>query len=164
MLVETVVAAAVLIATLAGVAQLFVQSARTAMESRRAPIVLAAAESKLEQLLALAWTYDAGGAPLSDRASDTSADPPAPAGGTGLSISPADSLTRASPGYMDYLDASGGSLGTTPVAGVVFARRWLIQPGPSLDVLQLRVCVNRVSGAEPELPPEVCLGTARARR
>lgn len=149
---------------MAGLAHLFVQSARLAAAARRAPVALAAAASKLEQLLALSWTYDAAGASRSDYASDTSVDPPAVSGGTGLAVSPADTLARASPGYVDYLNAAGSSLSDTPAADAVFSRRWLVQAGPGLETLQLRVCVVRLSGTDVEPPPEACVGTVRVRR
>jgi hypothetical protein len=165
-LIESVVASALTIATLAGVTQLFLQAAWMTADARRAPIALAAAESKLEQLLALSWTYDASGAALSDERSDTSVDPPSAAGGAGLTVSPADSLSRASPGYVDYLDIYGHSLGSAPASGAIFGRRWLIQPLPAapLDVRILRVCVLRLSGSGADPPPEVCLATLRTRR
>lgn len=164
--IESIVASALTITTLASVTHLFLQSAQATADARRAPIVLAAAESKLEQLRALSWTYDAAGAAVSDEQSDTSVDPPAPGGGTGLAVSPGDSLSRASPGYVDYLDRDGRSLGSTPVAGALFSRRWWIQPLPAapLDARLLRVCVGRLSGNDVEPPPDVCLGTARVRR
>jgi prepilin-type N-terminal cleavage/methylation domain-containing protein len=164
-LIESIVASAVLIATLAGLTYLFLQGAQIAAQARRAPVALAAASSKLDQLLALAWTYDATGAPLSDVASDTSRDPPAPNGGTGLSLSPADSLSRPAAGFVDYVNERGRSLGSAPVPGAIFTRRWLIRPWPaSPDSLLLRVCVVRMAGSDAEPPPEVCLGTARVRR
>lgn len=166
-LVESVVAAAILMTALAGIAHLFVQSARTTARGRRAPVVLAAAQGKIEQLLGLAWSYDAAGAPRSDTTADTSAEPPLPTGGTGLSTSPADSLSLSIPGFVDYLSGAGRPLGATPTPGAVFMRRWRIRPlaaAPS-DGLVLRVCVWRfgptaTGGSE----PEVCLGTARMRR
>lgn len=165
-LIESIVAAALLSVTLAGLAPLFLQAARSAADGRRAPVALAAASSKLEQLLALSWTYDASGAPLSDVASDTSRDPPAPAGGTGLSVSPTNSLSRSADGFVDYLDTSGRSVGSTPATGAVFSRRWLISPWPSAtsDALLIRVCIVRLAGTGSDPPPEVCLGTARVRR
>jgi len=165
-LVESIVASMVLIVAIAGLAPLFVQSARSAADGRRTPVTLAAASSKLEQLLALAWTYDLSGMPVSDLTADTSRDPPAPGGGTGLSLSPDDSLTRAAPGFVDYIDGSGRSVGPTPGNGALYSRRWLIQPWPgaSSDVLVIRVCVVRITGTDVDLPPEVCLGTARMRQ
>lgn len=165
-LIESIVASAVLIATLAGLTYLFLQGAQIAAQGRRAPVALAAASSKLDQLLALAWTYDASGAPLSDLSSDTSRDPPAPGGGTGLSSSPVDSLSRPAAGFVDYLNARGRSVGSTPAAEALFTRRWRIRPWPaaSADALLLRVCVVRIGGAGADPPPEVCLGTARVRR
>lgn len=164
-LVESVVAAAVVVTTLAGLLYLFVQSAETTARMRRAPVALAAASSKLEQLLALTWTYDAAGAPLSDLSSDTSRDPPAPSGGTGLSTSSPDALARASPGFVDYLNDAGRSLGSTLVTGAKFSRRWSIQPvsASASDGLRLEACVVRIAGGV-DPPPEVCLATARVRR
>lgn len=165
-LIESVVASAVLITTLVGLTQLFLQAAQITAQARRAPVALAAAASKLDQLLALEWGYDASGAPVSDFGSDTSHDPPTPAGGAGLSISPADSLSRPTGGYVDYLNDRGRSLGPTPTPGSFFTRRWRIRPWPasSSDALLLRVCIVRIAGTDVDPPPEVCLGTARVRR
>jgi prepilin-type N-terminal cleavage/methylation domain-containing protein len=166
-LIESVVASAVLVVTLAGLASLFVQSAHSAANGRRAPVALAAAASKLDQLLALDWTYDASGTPLSDLTRDTSRDPPAASGGTGLSLSPEDSLARDTAGFVDYITGDGGSVGSTPAAGALLARRWRIRPWPGADAdaLLIRVCVTRTIGGNSGDPmPEVCLGTARVRR
>lgn len=165
-LIESLIASAVLIATLAGLTYLFLQAAQLAAQARRAPVALAAASSKLDQLLALAWTYDVAGLPFSDVSSDTSRDPPASGGGTGLLVSPADSLSRPTPGFVDYVNERGRSLGSTPAPGAIFTRRWRVRPWPaaSSDALLLRVCVVRMAGGDIDPPPEVCLGTARVRR
>lgn len=161
-LIEAVVAAALVATAVAGMAPLLVQGGRAAADERRAPVALAAAAAKLEQLLALTWTYDAAGTPIGDLTSDTSAEPPAPVGGTGLSPSPPDSLTRSVSGYVDYLDPAGRSVGSVPAAGAVYARRWRVRPGGMDGMLDLRVCVLRLP--EGHGPPEVCLATARGRR
>lgn len=165
-LIEAVIAAAVTITTLAGLAQLLLHVARMATDARRAPIVLAAASSKLEQLLALTFTADVAGVPITDQTSDTGHDPPEPSGGTGLSTSPDDSLSRDTPGFVDYLSQDGAPLGPAPAAGAMFARRWRIRASPSAgaDALALAVCVVRLTGAAGDPPPEVCLNTARSRR
>jgi type II secretory pathway pseudopilin PulG len=166
-LVESVVAAAILMTAIAGIAHLFVQSARTTARGRRAPVVLAAAQAKIEQLLGLAWGYDAAGAPRSDTTSDTSVEPPRPTGGTGLSPSPAESLSLSIPGFVDYVSGAGRPLGATPTTDTVFVRRWRISPLASAlsDGLVLRVCVWRFARASTGgSEPEVCLGTARIRR
>ncbi len=167
-LIEALVALGLLVTAVAGLGQLFVQSAALARQTRNAAVVLAAAEAKLEQLRALVWSYDSTGGVVSDLETDTSVVPPAPSGGTGLGAAPGDSLDDNFVGYVDYLDETGRSLGTgaTAVADASYARRWHIAPlQASPDVLGIQVCVvprSRIDAAPNAA--DVCLCTARARR
>jgi hypothetical protein len=67
-----------------------------------------------------------------DTTSDTASLVEPSAGGTGLSQSPADSLERDVPGYVDYADRFGRVLGSPggagPPEGTEFVRRWAIHP------------------------------------
>ena len=100
-------------------------------------------------------------------------DPPR-AGGSGLTPSPGSSLARDTPGYVDYLDASGRWVGTgaAPPPGTVYVRRWavVIHSAGRDDLRVLHVVVMslstalRLSGAfRPEAPGVTWLATLRAR-
>ncbi len=154
-LIEVLVASALMVVALAGLAQLAVASVLAGDGSRAVTLAAVLASQKIEQLRALAWTVDAAGAPVSDTATDTSRSPERPAGGTGLAPSPPDALLEDTSGYCDYLDGHGRSLGggSRPPAGTVFVRRWSIQPLAGRDGLVMTVSVTRAG-----VPP------ARARR
>ena len=96
-----------------------------------------AAQSKLEQLRALAWTYAPDGTPLSD---------------AGLSPSPAGSLVENLTGYTEPLDEAG------------LVTRWGIQPlAPSdTDTVILQVCAFRVGRSGRQ--PEACVSAVRTRK
>lgn len=164
-LVEALIALTLIVTALAALAPLFEQSTTLMLDAREAPVVLAAAESKIEQLRTLAWTLAPDGRALSDLDTDTATDPPAPMGGTGLRLSPADSLDRSTEGFVDHLDAFGGSRGggDTPPDETVYTRRWAIRAiDGDPDLLELRSCVWRHAALDG--PASACLSTTRARR
>src|SRR5262249_23321430 len=145
--------AIVLIAPIvANVAALCLVAAASAAGARRQTSTSILAMQKMEQLLSLIWITagDPPGVPISDLDTDTSVDPPS-GGGPGLSTSPAGALDRNTPGYVDYLDAAGASLGggSAPPAAAVYVRRWSIDPLPSDpdNVLILQVFVTSVDGS-----------------
>jgi prepilin-type N-terminal cleavage/methylation domain-containing protein len=133
-LVEVLVAMALLATTALGLAELFALSDRVTLASRVDTVATMAAQSKMAQLRALTWRFDAAGGPVSD---------------AGLAISPASSLTTSTDGYVDYVDAGGASVGAgaevPPEA--VYLRRWQIQPLPSDPghTLVLQVVAARVT-------------------
>ena len=122
----------------------------------------------MEQLRALAWGYEADGAPREDLRSGLDGDPDA--GGTGLGLSPPDALERDSPGFVDYTDASGQPVAAASVVGVAFVRRWLVGvcTGCGGDGLVLRVLViradARLRGAPHHSRGAAILTTIKARR
>lgn len=162
-LVEALVALALLVTAAASLVQLFLHSTSLMLAARRAPIVLAAAQSKIEHLRALSFTFDMFGAPVVDASTDTAQLPPAPSGGTGLQPSPPDSLTRDSDGFIDHLDRHGHPLGggLERPRDAAFVRRWAVAE-LAANLLEIRVCVWTVVPAG--APPEACLSTVRARR
>ncbi len=106
------------------------------------------AQQKMEQLRALTWGVDDLGRPLTDTTSDTTTVPERPAGGTGLSPSPGNTLAMDTPGYCDFVDAFGGLLdegASTSRARTasVYTRRWSITRVPAdpdnTIVIQVRV-------------------------
>jgi len=164
-LIETLVALALIVIAVAALAQLFLQSTSLMLDARRAPVALAAAQSKIEQLRALPFTFDAIGAAVTDASSDTSLDPPFPTGGTGLQPSPSDSLERDVDGFIDHLDAYGRSLGGGIAIrpGALYTRRWsIVLAGGDADLLAIRSCVWKVAARHG--PAAACVATVRGRR
>lgn len=169
-----VVAAGLLVVVLAGVAQLTAMAVAATRTSAVDTVALLLASQKLEQLRSLPWRFDPGGRRVTDRATDLTRDPPG-SRGTGLTPSPRDSLTRSTPGYVDYLDEQGRWIGTgtAPVVGTAFVRRWSIQPGRigGQDTIILDVIVTPLGPAttrvpasrSPDLPGAVGLTTLRVR-
>lgn len=132
---------------------------------------------KLEQLRALRWALAAdSGLPDADESTDSSTEPATSSGG-GLSPSPAGTLAANIPGYVDYLDARGGWVGTgaTPPGGAVFIRRWSIGrlPADPEDTLVLQVLVTTIRragqadhgpGERSRLADEALVATVRTRK
>ena len=104
-LIEVLVATAVLTIGVASLAQLVVVSARANRIANTTSSALLLAERKMEELIVE----------------------------TNLSPSPPGALVVNTPGFIDYLDTSGVSLGVTsavPPPGVGFICRWSIDPLP----------------------------------
>lgn len=148
-LVEVLIAMGLLTAVSLGVAQLFALSTRNNLIAKGQTSTTALAEQKLEQLRSLTWGFDlqGQGLPLSDTTTNLSVTPPA-ANGAGLNPSPADALERNTTGYVDFLDANGGWVGTgfAPPRSAVYIRRWSIQPLPTNpnNTLVIQVLVTPV--------------------
>ena len=148
-LIETLIAAAILITVLAGLAQMVAWSVSHAREAGSRSRALVAAQDKLEELRALSWSIDLNGLPLSD---------------SGLSPSPAGSLDTNTSGYCEFLDAAGR---VTSTNGAVVVRRWAIAPLDVglIDTLAITVCSFRPPAvAVPRTAADVCLSTARVRQ
>ena len=173
-LIEALIAAGLVIGLAAGVAQLIGMSAKVVRATADDTSGLLLAVQKLEQLRALEWSLEpATGAAVSDRVTDLSHDPPR-AGGSGLVPSPGSSLAHDTPGYVEYLDATGRwvGTGTSPAPGTVYVRRWAVvahDAGPD-DLRVLHVVVMslatalRLSGTfTPEAFGVTWLATLRAR-
>ena len=128
-LLEALVAFAIVIAVMMGVAQLLAWSRQAAWSSAAKTMSVTLAAQKMERLQSLAWQVDSSGASVSDESADLSVEPAA-AGGTGLQPSPPGTLSGNVPGFVDYLDATGQWRGTgaRPPAGTAFVRRWAVEP------------------------------------
>jgi type II secretory pathway pseudopilin PulG len=137
-LVETLVATGVLITAFAGVAQLLVLSAQWSRTSATSNAALAAAQSKIEELGALAFTYDAAGLPLTD---------------DGLLPSGASTLDRDTESFSDEVDG--------------IWRRWRITTydAAAPDAIVIEVCAFR-DGATGVAHggADACLSTIRTRQ
>ena len=133
-LVEVLVAVAIFITLSVGVAQLIAVATRAVRAARERTSAAILAGAKMEQLRSLAWTYfppEAGDPALarSDRTTDVS-HPAHGSNGTGLQLSPVDTLESNTPPYVDYVDGAGRWVGhgSVPPSSAVFIRRWAVQP------------------------------------
>ena len=150
-LIEVVVAVAVLVTVLAGVAGVWAMAAASTRAAREQTLAMQLARDKLEQLAALTWAVrSVGGADV--LASDVTTNVsrlPATTDGSGTRASPQDSLGASRATYADYLDARGRWLdaGSSPPGGARFVRRWwLARTGAgSSEMLLFQVLVATVS-------------------
>jgi len=130
-LVEVVAAVSLLAIVGLSVSTALIAGRAVAVHGRERTIGRIAAQSRLATLTSLAFSRstDAAGAAVvvTDTTTDLSLDPPA-AGGADLQPSPADALWRDTPGYVDYLDATGRGLGAgaDARARAAYVRRWAI--------------------------------------
>ena len=173
-LIETLVAAAIVVAVAAGVAHVAVLTGAAVQASGVQGRALFLAVQKIEQLQSLVWTFDADLQPVSDERTSLAVDPPAP-GGRGLQAS-GPVIGPAADGYVDYLDRDGRWLatGSQPPAGTAFVRRWSVTPlaAPGSDALLLQVVVvatglrgpSATLDPRPNDPGVTWLATARVRR
>jgi prepilin-type N-terminal cleavage/methylation domain-containing protein len=169
-LLEVLVAITILLVALTVLAQVSAIATRANTTARTTSITTLLAVQKMEQLRALTWGFDASGNPSSDTTTDIAIVPPRPNEGVGLSPSPGGTLEQNTPGYCDFVDATGRSLGGdgAAAAGAIFARRWSIEPLPAVpDTLVLQVVVTRlrtsVAGPVKLLPDEARLIGAKTR-
>ncbi|MPZ18379.1 MAG: prepilin-type N-terminal cleavage/methylation domain-containing protein, partial [Luteitalea sp.] len=132
-LIECVTALAIIVVLAVGGATLVERAVRAGQQAHARTVATALAAAKMEELRALTWRFDhpAAGADvrISDFVSDLTQTPPV-AGGPGLRASPADAATRNTPGYVDYIDALGRSVGTgtSPPPTAHYVRRWAVVP------------------------------------
>jgi type II secretory pathway pseudopilin PulG len=160
-LVEVTIATGLMASALVGLGQMFT----IAISSNRAARVLTyttvLAEQKLEQLRGLGWAFDNAGQPVSDAA---------------LSPSPADTMTRNTPGWVDYVDQFGQVLGEGVLRPpkTVYIRRWSLEPlladPANTIVIQVLVTARKDRGAadnagsQSRLPGEARLVAVKTRK
>lgn len=152
-LLETVVATAVLVTALVGLAQLFALSARSAEAAGEHDAAVAAAQGQIEVLRSLAFHYG----PLGEAVTDARLTP-----------SDSGSLAADTAGYVDYLDAAGTVVDLDSEGhGARWTRRWRVTPIDLFapEALAIEVCVFRwpADGRSP-LTAEACLATVRTRQ
>src|SRR5262245_27514531 len=112
--IEALIAAALIASSLVGLAHLIAIGAQRARARWHSAEALAAAQSKLEELRSVAWSFAPDGSRLSAGV---------------LSPSPSTSLDEDTAGYVDYLDGFGKIV--PPVGGEAapdYVRRWSIAP------------------------------------
>ncbi|MEO6212113.1 MAG: type II secretion system protein [Vicinamibacterales bacterium] len=146
-LIEVLIAIVILGAAALGTGSFLATTTRAMGSARVQTTTASLAVTRLEQLRALDWTFDAVGAPLSDVSTDLSPNIPSQSG-TGLARSPADALERNTPGFVDFLDDRGdwvGSGSSVPPSAM-FVRRWSVDlpADGTADTLILQVVVRRV--------------------
>lgn len=172
-LIETLVAAGVVVGLAAGAAQVAVLTGAAVRASGAQGQALFLAVQKIEQLQSLPWTFDDRLEPVSDDRTSLAFDPPA-ADGRGLQ--PTGPLTApGGGGPVDYLDRDGRWVGTgaQPPPGTAFVRRWSVSPigAPGGDALLLQVLVAAAGargsfatrGLRPNDPGVTWLASVRVR-
>lgn len=149
-LLETLLAASLLVALVGGVATLLLLAHRFSTRSEQATTAALAAAAGLERLRAVPWTFDMAG-----RALETPV----------LSLSPPGSLEGDLNGYYDWLDAAGRLIEPPGADTPVFIRRWAVVPAAdgASDVRGVEACVFAWPAA-PGAPPLVCLSSMVARQ
>ena len=177
-LVEVVVAMGILTAVSLGVAQLFATATRSNVIAKGQTSTTVLAQQKMEQIRSLTWGFDTSGEglPLSDTTSNLSVFPTTK-NGHGLDPSPANSLESNTTGFVDFVDAGGGWVGTglTPPSSAVYIRRWSIQPLPTNpnNTLVIQVLVTpianeaaRLTTSNPRIrmPGDTLLVTVKTRK
>jgi len=137
-LVETLIAAVLVAATIVSLAHLVAIAAEQVVVGRRVVSANTIAQSKLEHLRHLPWTYAVDGTRVS------SAE---------LTLSPSGALTQDAVGYVDEVDD--------------FVRRWAIarlEAGDD-DTLVFQVCVFARAGRTlASSRPVACVATIRTRQ
>lgn len=173
-LIETLVAAGIVVGLAAGVAQVALLTASAVRASGAQGRALFLAVQKIEQLQSLVWTFGNALQPVSDDATTLALDPPA-AGGRGLQMSAPITSPAGGDGYVDYLDRDGRWVGTgaQPPSGTAFIRRWSVSPisVPTGDALLLQVLVAAIGvrgpatalDVRPNDPGVAWLATVRVR-
>lgn len=151
-LIEVLVASAIVVSVIGGLAQLAANGVGQSHAARSAGAALALAQGKLEELRAATWSWDASGAPLSDPA---------------LVESPADAVSADRDGWWDAADEFGQPVSTTDAGRTVYRRRWSISRIDPADphTLVLKVCVRSLVSVRPgDGVPDACVSSVMARK
>ena len=147
-LLEVTIAIGIMATALAALGQMFALSVANNMAARTSTYATVLAEQKMEQLRGLTWGYDGLALPLSDTSTNTALPVESPTGGTGLTPSPANTLTSNVGGWVDYIDQFSNIIGggATVPGKTVYIRRWSVEPLPAnpTNTLVLQVIVTRL--------------------
>lgn len=139
-LVEVIVATSLVATSLVGVAQLFASAISSNIVSQATTFTTTLAAQKLEQL-------------RSD---------------TGLTRSPPDALEEDTPGYVDYVDASGNASDERRARDrALYVRRWSVEPLPvdpeNALILQVHVARIRRAASRDRLPGDARMVMVKAK-
>jgi len=156
-LIEVTIATGLLAVALATLGHMLALSASTNRSANTLTYTSILAEQKMQQLRALTWGYDSAGQPVSDTTSNTAASTETSNGGTGLSPSPAHTMTSNISGWVDYVDQFGKVLGggADPLPKTVYIRRWAIEPlasSPGNTILIHVLVTTRTSRGSADRP------------
>lgn len=171
------VATGLLAGSVAALGQMFALAVADNVGARTGTFAAVLAEQKIEQLRGLTWGFDPLGLPLSDFTTNTALPTQAPAGGTGLTPSPGNTLRSNVEGYVDYLDQFGRIIGggSAVPPRTVYIRRWSVEPLPTNpnNTVILQVLVTRArdrgtadttEGSTRRLRDEARLMTVKTRK
>ena len=151
-LLETVIATALIVTAVAGLAQLFALSARFTRDAGQFGVALVAAQDKLESLRSLAFGYGEGGERITD---------------PGLLASPAGTLTLDIERYVDWLDDRGSVVAGASASGAAYVRRWRVSEiaADEPEAIAIDVCVYHLPGLNTQpAHADACLATIRVRQ
>jgi hypothetical protein len=154
-LIETAIACALMITTLAGLASLTaVATMHTENEGHLAARATEYAQDKMEQLLSLAYP---------DSVSNTVVFPAASTGGTGLTIGGSVNIAAPVNGYVDWLGEDGSLLGGGTAAPTkwFYERVWQIT-SPTAGIKQISVTVTVRTAIGGALKPKSTLVAVKA--
>jgi Tfp pilus assembly protein PilV len=147
-LLEALIATLLLAGALVTLAHVVATGARQTTSMRRTIAAVVIAQSKLEELRALPWRFNAGGARLSSAA---------------LALSPPDSLIVDRAGWVETLDRFG--VASDARQPQVYRRRWSIAEwAGDPDTLVLQVCVFESSNTAVASAPGACVSAVRTRK
>jgi Prokaryotic N-terminal methylation motif len=157
-LMETMIACLILLVGIAGVLTLFTaEVATTSSQGDYATRTAIYSQDKMEQLLALSFD---------DSSSDTTTNPTASTGGTGLGGILSGSTTvggvnPASPvaGYVDYLDADAQQ---TTATGANYRRQWTITTNSAGNLKTITVLTTITTWAGRGRAPSAILVSAKS--
>jgi type II secretory pathway pseudopilin PulG len=175
-ILEVTIATGIMAGALVTLGQMFAVSVSNNRAARSVSYTTVLAEQKMEQLRGLTWGFDNLGLPMSDTTTNTALPTETATGGTGLSPSPRNTLTRNTAGWVDYVDQFGNILGggDTPVPNTVYIRRWAVEPLPTNpnNTLIFHVLVTKrpnrgsadTDGSTLRLPDEARLVSVKTRK
>ena len=149
-LVETLIATALIVTAVAGLAQLFTLSVRFTRDAGQFGVALVAAQDKLESLRTLAFAYDVDGVAATDPR---------------LRPSPAGTLAANVERFVDWLDERGTVV--DEAHGAAYVRRWRVSvlAAGEPEAIAIDVCVFRWPAVNvgPD-QADACLATIRVRQ
>jgi prepilin-type N-terminal cleavage/methylation domain-containing protein len=164
-LIELMIALAILLVVSVGILSMaMISITTTENQGHLAARTAEYAQDKMEQLLSLAF-IDCNGTTCTDTTTiDTTTNTyTLGTGGTGLAAG--GSVTTATSGYVDYLDANGNPLGggATAPANWAYQRKWLITDVNS-NLKQITVMVrSRTSVGGPSVAPNSTVASLKSR-
>ena len=145
-LVEALIAAALLAGAITALAHLLTRAVEQLLRTERVTLAMVLAQSKIEQLRAVPFAFDADGMRVDSAA---------------LASSAADALLEDSPPHVERLDRFGQLL--PDGAEATYVRRWAIVSAPlDPDTVTISACVF-AAGTDVRMS-DACVWTIRTRQ